>query len=129
MVLTDNGESIAYDKLVLALGSRVREVDVEGANLRGVHYLRGIDDVAAIRDDMTANRNVVIVGAGYIGLEVAAVCRQLGLDVTVIEMADRVMSRVVSPHVSDFYALEHTNHGVRLRLATGLREFVGDDGV
>jgi 3-phenylpropionate/trans-cinnamate dioxygenase ferredoxin reductase subunit len=122
---TTTGEIIAYDKLVLATGSRVRKVAVPGSDLRGVHYLRSIADVDAIRADIERRKRVVIVGAGYIGLEVAAVCRQLGLDVTVIEMADRVMSRVVSPHVSDFYQLEHTNHGVKLLLGTSLAAFKG----
>ncbi|MDJ0812666.1 MAG: FAD-dependent oxidoreductase [Woeseiaceae bacterium] len=124
-VSTDGGAEIAYDKLVLALGSRVREVPVEGADLPGVHYLRSIADVDGIRDDMLNRKSVVIVGAGYIGLEVAAVCCQRGLQVTVIELADRVMSRVVSPHVSDYYQVQHTEHGVRLLLSTGLAGFEG----
>jgi 3-phenylpropionate/trans-cinnamate dioxygenase ferredoxin reductase subunit len=122
---TSDGDKIAYDKLVLAVGSRVREVAVPGCGLPGVHYLRSIADVASIREDLSKGKQLVVVGAGYIGLEVAAVCRQLGLDVTVIEMEDRVMSRVVSPHVSDFYQLEHTNHGVRLLLSTSLAAFDG----
>ena len=122
---TAAGEDIAYDKLILALGSRVRRVPVPGAELAGVHYLRNIGDVEAIRAGIAKSKRIVIIGAGYIGLEVAAVCRQLGLDVTVIEMADRVMSRVVSANVSDFYQLEHTNHGVKLMLSTGLEAFAG----
>jgi 3-phenylpropionate/trans-cinnamate dioxygenase ferredoxin reductase subunit len=124
-VSTDGGREIAYDKLVLALGSRVREVPVEGADLPGVHYLRSIADVDAIRADMLSRKNAVIVGAGYIGLEVAAVCCQHGLTVTVIELADRVMSRVVSPNVSDYYQLQHTERGVKLLLSTGLAGFEG----
>ena len=124
-VTTAAGEDIAYDTLVLATGSRVRRLDVPGSELAGVHYLRGIADVEDIRSHMAKARRVAIVGAGYIGLEVAAVCRQRGLDVTVIEMEERVMSRVVSPHVSDFYQLEHADHGVRLLLSTGLLAFGG----
>jgi len=123
--IASDGVEFAYDKLVLALGSRVRKIEVPGHDLPGIHYLRSIADVEAIRSDMSGNKNVVIVGAGYIGLEVAAVCRLQGLDVTVIEMEDRVMSRVVSPNVSDYYQLEHTKHGVRLLLSTGLAEFKG----
>ena len=103
---TMSGESIAYDHLVLALGSRVRRLEVEGSDLGGVHYLRNIEDVQGIRAQMKRTRDVVIVGAGYIGLEVAAVARELGHAVTVLEMEDRVMSRVVSPVVSDFFAAE-----------------------
>ena len=124
-VTTDGDQEIHYDKLVLALGSRVRDVAVEGAGLPGIHYLRSIADVDAIRKDMSRSKNAVIVGAGYIGLEVAAVCCQHGLQVTVLEMEDRVMSRVVSPHVSDYYQLRHTERGVRLLLSTGLAGFEG----
>jgi 3-phenylpropionate/trans-cinnamate dioxygenase ferredoxin reductase subunit len=125
VVATSDDEEIGYDKLVLALGSRVRKVPVDGADLPGIHYLRSIADVDAIREDMSSNRNVVIVGAGYIGLEVAAVCCQHGLQVSVLEMEDRVMRRVVSPNVSDYYQLRHTEHGVRLMLSTGLAGFEG----
>ena len=122
---TNNGD-IDYDKLILALGSRVRRLDIEGADLDGVHYLRNIADVDGIHADLQNKKHAVIVGAGYIGLEVAAVIRQLGLDVTVVEMADRVMSRVVSPEISDFYQIEHTSQGVKLRLSTGITAFRGD---
>lgn len=122
---TADGGEIAYDKLILALGSRVRELTVPGSDLAGVHYVRSIADVEEIQQRLSKGKRLVIVGAGYIGLEVAAVCRQLGLDVTVIEIADRVMSRVVSPNVSDFYVLEHANHGVKLLLSTGLAAIGG----
>jgi len=120
-----DGESVAYDKLVLALGSRVRQLPVEGTGLKRVHYLRSIADVEGIRNHMESGRRLVIIGAGYIGLEVAAVAQQAGLDVTVIEMADRVMSRVVSPEISDFYQIEHTNQGVKFRLSTGVSALNG----
>ena len=124
--LSINGASdIAYDKLVLAFGSRARRLQVDGEDLERVHYLRSIADVEAIRADMESSRRLVIVGAGYIGLEVAAVARQAGLDVTVVEMADRVMSRVVSPEISDFYQIEHANQGVKLRLSTGVSTLAG----
>jgi 3-phenylpropionate/trans-cinnamate dioxygenase ferredoxin reductase subunit len=126
---TTGNDEIAYDKLILALGSRVRKVQVEGSELEGIHYLRGIADVEGIRAAVSTGGRVVVVGAGYIGLEVAAVCRQRGLDVTVIEMADRVMSRVVSPQVSDFYQRTHSSHGVKLLLSTGLSSFQGDGNV
>jgi len=125
---TDSGD-IAYDALILALGSRVRHLPVEGADLDGVHYLRRIADVDGIHAELQHKKNAVIVGAGYIGLEVAAVIRQLGLEVTVVEMADRVMSRVVSPEISDFYQIEHTTQGVKLRLSTGIAAFRGDGRV
>jgi 3-phenylpropionate/trans-cinnamate dioxygenase ferredoxin reductase subunit len=124
-VTTAGGDTLDYGRLVLATGARARKVSVPGCGLDGVHFLRGIADVEQIRASMSRGKRLVIVGAGYIGLEVAAVCRQLGLDVTVVEMADRVMSRVVSPHVSDFFELHHTSHGVTFLLSTGLAAFEG----
>ena len=121
----EDGENIEYDRLVLALGSRVRKLHVDGSELKGVHYLRNIADVDGIREKMESGRRMVIIGAGYIGLEVAAVAQQAGLDVTVIEMADRVMSRVVSAEISDFYQIEHTNQGVKFRLSTGVTALNG----
>jgi 3-phenylpropionate/trans-cinnamate dioxygenase ferredoxin reductase subunit len=128
-VHTADGESLPYDSLILALGSRVRRVPVAGAGLAGIHYLRSIADVDGIRAELAPGKSIVIVGAGYIGLEVAAVCRKIGLDVTVIELADRVMSRVVSPQVSAFFEGLHLRHGVNLHLGTGLASFTGDDRV
>ena len=125
-VTTADEETISYDTLVLALGSRARKVPVPGEQLAGVHYLRGIDDVNLLRHDVSNSRKVVIIGAGYIGLEVAAVCRTLGLEVTVVEMADRVMSRVVSPQVSAFYERKHAANGVEFRLNSALQAIHGD---
>ncbi|MDH3304901.1 MAG: FAD-dependent oxidoreductase [Gammaproteobacteria bacterium] len=121
----EDGDDVPYEKLVLALGSRAKELRVEGADLNGVYYLRSIEDVEQIRREMDVGRHLVIIGAGYIGLEVAAVARGLGLDVTVIEAADRVMSRVVSPEISDFYQIEHTSKGVKLKLSSGVAALRG----
>jgi 3-phenylpropionate/trans-cinnamate dioxygenase ferredoxin reductase subunit len=126
---TTSGDEIAYDTLVLATGSRVRVIPVAGQELAGVHYLRNIGDVNTIRAALENTKRVVIVGAGYIGLEVAAVTRQLGFDVTVIEMADRVLSRVVSPQISEFFQNEHRTRGVKLELSTSLKAFIGDSRV
>lgn len=128
-VTTSGGESIPYDTLILAVGAHARQLPVDGNDLDGVHYLRGIADVDAIRRDAGDATRAVIVGAGYIGLEVAAVLKQLGLEITVIEMAGRVMSRVVSEQVSAFYEREHAAHGVNIELSTGLQSFHGDKRV
>jgi len=125
MLRVDSGDDIGYDKLVLALGSRARTLDIEGTDLKGVHSLRNIADVSAISERLNTRRHLVIVGAGYIGLEVAAVTRTLGHDVTVVEMTERVMSRVVSPEISDFYQIEHANQGVKLRLGTTITALHG----
>ena len=96
-----------------------------GADLDGIHYLRTIADVDGIRSELKQGARLAIVGAGYIGLEVAAVAATLGVDVTVIEMEDRVMSRVVSPQISEFYQKEHAGHGVKLRLSAAISGFRG----
>ncbi len=127
-VTTSAGETLEYDTLVLATGSRVRKLACDGVELEGIHYLRDISDVDAIRADMPEGARVAIVGVGYIGLEVAAVARSLGYSVTVLEMADRVMSRVVSPDVSAFFDRVHRERGVDLRLTTGLVAFRGEQG-
>ncbi len=124
-VTSSNGDVFNYDKLVLALGSRPRTLSLPGADLAGIHYLRGIDDVLKIQAEIQTGQRLVIVGAGYIGLEVAAVTVMLGIDVTVVEMEDRVMSRVVSPQLSEFYQQEHLAHGVTLKLSTGTSGFSG----
>ncbi|MDE2451038.1 MAG: FAD-dependent oxidoreductase [Gammaproteobacteria bacterium] len=110
----DDGSTVPYDALLLATGSRPRSLAAPGADLEGVYFLRTIADVARIRADWEPGKRLVIVGGGYIGLEVAATARELGLEVTVLEMADRVMSRVVCPQVSAFYEAEHARHGVRI---------------
>ena len=125
-VTTAAGERIPYDTLVLATGSRARHIRVPGSDKDGLHHLRGIDDVSRIRADLGTAGNVVIIGGGYIGLEVAAVVRQLGHEVCVIEMEDRVMCRVVSSAVSEFFQAEHAAHGVHLLLSTELEAFEGD---
>jgi len=113
-VRLDDGTILSYDALLLATGSRPRPLAVPGADLDGVYTLRTIADVERIRPDLREGQRLVIVGGGYIGLEVAATARELGLDVTVLEMADRVMNRVTCREVSAFYETEHARHGVRI---------------
>jgi 3-phenylpropionate/trans-cinnamate dioxygenase ferredoxin reductase subunit len=121
-----DGRAIAYDKLLLATGSRVRKIKCPGADLPGVHYLRGISDVDALRDVFLNDKKLAIVGGGYIGLEVAAVAAKRGIDVTVFEAMDRVMARAVSFQVSDFYDKVHRDAGVKLLLDTGVEAFEGN---
>ncbi|MEP0232322.1 FAD-dependent oxidoreductase [Roseibium sp.] len=125
----ENGDTIGYDKLVIATGTRARYAPIPGADLDGVVTLRTIADVDRIREKLMAGQKIAIVGAGYIGLEVAAVANQLGKDVTVIEAQDRPMKRVVSPFISEFYSALHREKGVELRLGTGVEAIVGEDAV
>ncbi len=117
LVLAD-GERLGYDRLLLATGTGPRRLTVPGADLAGIHYLRTVADVDRIRAEVGAARRAVIVGGGYIGLEVAATCRGLGLEVDVLEMAERVMNRVVAAELSAFFALEHARAGVRIHTQT-----------
>ncbi len=110
----DDGLALPYDALLLATGSRPRRLPIPGAELAGVHTLRTIADVDRIRAEAAADRHLVIIGGGYIGLEVAATARELGLEVTVLEMAERVMARVTCAQVSAFYQAEHARAGVRI---------------
>ena len=124
----DDGSSVAYDALLIATGSRPRPLAAPGTDLEGVHFLRTIADVDRIRAGWGPGKRLVIVGGGYIGLEVAAVARESGLDVTVLEMADRVMSRVVCPQVSAFYQAEHTRHGVRILCNSKVQALAPESG-
>jgi 3-phenylpropionate/trans-cinnamate dioxygenase ferredoxin reductase subunit len=126
IVLAD-GRSFAYDKLLLATGSRVRRIAVAGADLAGVHYLRDIADVDRLRPHFVKGARLAVVGGGYIGLEVAAVASKHGLEVDVFEFLDRVMARAVSPPVSAFYERVHREAGVRFHLNTGVEAFEGAD--
>ncbi|HPF26822.1 MAG: FAD-dependent oxidoreductase [Steroidobacteraceae bacterium] len=125
-VQLDNESSLTYDALLLATGSRPRRLNVPGHDLAGLHYLRTIDDVDRIRAELKGVNRAVIVGGGYIGLEATATLRDLGIAVTVLEMADRVMNRVVCPPVSRFYEAVHRKRGVELLLEARLERFVGD---
>lgn len=125
----EDGRKLAYDKLLLTTGARVRKLNCPGADLPGVHYLKTIADVDGLQAAFTAGRRLAVVGGGYIGLEVAAVAAKRGLKVTVFEAMDRLMARAVSPAISAFYAGEHEKAGVVLRLKTGVEEIGGDGKV
>jgi 3-phenylpropionate/trans-cinnamate dioxygenase ferredoxin reductase subunit len=124
-----NGDTLPYGKLVLATGTNARLLTLEGADKKGVVTLRSIADVDVIRDILQKSSSVAIIGAGYIGLEVAAVAKSLGKAVTVIEAQDRPMKRVVSQAVSDYFSGLHKARGIELRLNTGIEAIEGGDSV
>jgi len=126
-VSLSDGRVLAYDKLLIATGSRVRRIPVPGADLKGIHYLRGIADVDALRPGFEKGARLAVVGGGYIGLEVAAVAVKRGVDVTVFESLDRVMARAVSPQISAFYEDVHRAAGVRFLMNTTVEAFEGTD--
>jgi 3-phenylpropionate/trans-cinnamate dioxygenase ferredoxin reductase subunit len=123
------GEQIAYDKLVLAVGSRPRELLLPGAKLGGVHYLRDVDDVDRIRTEASRGGRAVVIGGGYIGLETAASLRHLGMDVTVVEALDRVLQRVTCEPVSRFFTRVHREEGVDIRVQEQVKAIHGDNVV
>ena len=126
LVHLDTGEPVGYDQLVLATGSRPRQLHVPGAGLEGVYDLRGMDDALVLRDHFRQRQQLVIIGGGYIGLEAAAVASKLGLDVTVLEMMPRLMNRVVSDTVSAFYLEQHRACGVMVHTDTRVHAIEGD---
>ncbi len=128
LTLSDGG-TLDYDGLLLATGSRARELPLPGASLDGVFPLRGIADVDAIRTRLKPGARMVIVGGGFIGLEVAAVGVKLGLQVTVLEGLDRVLARVTAPATSAFFEREHRAAGVDLRTGVQVSGFSGDGAV
>ncbi len=111
----DNGEQLTYDRLALCTGSRARRIPLPGSKLPGVCYLRDIRDVEAIKQRVSQGKKAVIVGGGYIGLETASVLKKLGMEVTVLEMMDRVLQRVIAAEVSEFFTRVHTEEGVTIK--------------
>ncbi|MDP3262186.1 MAG: FAD-dependent oxidoreductase [Tabrizicola sp.] len=123
-------EVIAYDALVLTTGSSARKLPAAvGGALPGVYTVRTLADVDAMKLEFQPNRRLVIVGGGYIGLEAAAVAAKLDLEVTVLEMAPRILQRVASPETSDYFRALHTAHGVKILESTGLDRLLGETRV
>ena len=117
--LSDNSV-LEFDKLVFATGSRVRLLDFPGSELKSIFYLRDLDDAEAIKKDLETSENLVIIGAGYIGLEAAAIAAKKNKKVTIIEMADRVMNRTVDPQISEYYLNLHESYGIKFHFNTSL---------
>jgi 3-phenylpropionate/trans-cinnamate dioxygenase ferredoxin reductase subunit len=127
-VATASGERIPYDTLVLATGTRVRPLPVPGTELAGVVHLRTLDESEDLARRVAAAERVVVIGGGFIGLEVAAAVRMLGKPVTVLEAADRLMGRVVAPVISAFYADLHRARRVELVLGARIAALEGEAG-
>ncbi len=123
-VETSDGAAIGYRHLILATGARQRRLDAPGVALPGVFALRSIADAAALRERIHAGRKLVIIGAGFIGLEIAATATSLGAEVTVVEIA-RPMGRAVSQIMSDFFLESHLAFGARIRLGLGVAAIKG----
>jgi 3-phenylpropionate/trans-cinnamate dioxygenase ferredoxin reductase subunit len=123
-----SGEAIAYDHLILATGTRNRLLSISGADLDGIAYLRTLADAEALRARLEQCKNLVVIGAGFIGLEVAAVARKRGIKTTVLDIAPRAMGRAVSSRMSDYFHDLHTRNGATLRMNVGIASICGDKG-
>ena len=122
------GETLPYEKLALAVGSRPRIPQIAGLDLDGVFYLRNANDARWLRSRLPNAESVVIVGGGFIGLEIAATARLLGKTVTVLEAADRLMGRVVHPHISTHFLNLHQGWGSDIRFKTPIGAILGEGG-
>ncbi|MEL6838514.1 MAG: FAD-dependent oxidoreductase [Pseudomonadota bacterium] len=130
VVVLNNNERLHYDELVLTVGAHPRTLPASiGGTLDGVFAVRDLADADAMAPAFVAGKRVLIVGGGYIGLEAAAVASKLGLHVTLVEMAERILQRVAAPETSDYFRTLHQDHGVDIREGVGLDRLTGDDHV
>ena len=128
VAVTSTGRELAFDQLALTTGSTPRRLPIEGADLGGVLYLRDLADAEALKSRWAEASDVVVVGGGFIGLEVAAGARKAGKTVTVLEAADRLIARAVSPVTSEFYRAAHERRGTKVVLDAKISRFVGANG-
>ena len=119
----EGGAAIDYDKLILCTGGRARTMSVPGADLAGVYTLRSIADARALREELSPGRRIVVVGGGWIGLEVAATARKMGAQATVVEAMTRLCERTVPAEMSAYLMALHAGHGVEVLLGTGVAGF------
>lgn len=122
-------ETIPYSRLLLATGSESRRLDLPGSDLAGVHYLRSFDEMAALRSRLENTKHLAVVGAGWIGSEVAASARQLGVDVTMIDMASVALQAVVGEQIGAVFSRLHADHGVKQVMNADVKGFAGTDRV
>jgi 3-phenylpropionate/trans-cinnamate dioxygenase ferredoxin reductase component len=128
-VKLDGGRELAYDRLVLTTGSEPRRIEVPGAELDGIYYMRSLADCDVLRRRLDDSGRVAVVGAGWIGSEFAASARQLGLEVTVIDPLALPNERIFGAEVGGFYRDVHVQHGVEMLLGQGVEAFEGDGAV
>ena len=125
-VILYNGDVLKFDRLAITTGARVRVLPIEGSNLDGIFYLRTMADTKAIRATLKEGTKALIVGGGWIGLECASTLKQLNCEVTIIEAAERLCGRAVTPKISDWMFHFHTNRGIKIKLNTTLNSFTGE---
>ena len=127
-VMLSNGETLGWDALVIATGARARKLNAPGADLPGVLELRTLADIDLLKPHARAGVSVLVVGAGYIGLEAAAALTQMGVKVKVLEAAPQVLGRVTGPEIGGFFLDKHRASGVEIMLGARLDGFVGENG-
>ncbi len=125
-VVLDDGRRLGFDRLLLTTGAEPRRIDVPGADLEGIHYLRSLVDSEAIAAAIGAAERLVVVGSGWIGAEIAASARAKGCEVTMIEMASLPLERVLGPRLGQFYLDVHRDHGTEFLSETTVERFEGD---
>src|SRR5205085_10156973 len=128
-VVLGDGERIAFDRLLLAVGAEPRRLDLPGADLEGVHYLRTLADCDALRARLERGGRAAVIGAGWIGAEVAASARQKGLDVTLLEQASLPLERVLGRELGQIYAEVHRDHGVNVLTGVSVERLEGTGAV
>ncbi|NIB38363.1 FAD-dependent oxidoreductase [Pseudomaricurvus alkylphenolicus] len=126
-VVLNDGQALEYDQLLLATGGTPRRLEIPGTHLPNVRYLRTYEDSQKIREYLDAGKHVVVIGGGFIGLEVAASARKLNCHVTVIEAGQQLMGRVVPPEIADFFTEKHQQEGVEIILGVMPEEIKGTD--
>ncbi len=128
-VRLSDGETLDYDKLMIATGGRARKLNCPGSDLKGIHYIRTLADTDALKPDFEKAERILIIGGGYIGLEMASAARKMGKQVTVLEAENRILARVVAPEVSEFYTSLHKAEGAAIHTNQMVTEIKGDDHV
>ncbi|NMD63750.1 UNVERIFIED_ORG: NAD/ferredoxin-dependent reductase-like protein [Nocardia globerula] len=128
-VTLPDGSTLSYDKLALATGSRSRRLDIPGADADGVHYIRTIDQASSLLKALSADKKLVVVGAGWIGLEIAASARGFGVEVTILEHASLPLEATLGPEMGEVFAALHRANGVDLRTSTDVKSIAVTDGV
>jgi 3-phenylpropionate/trans-cinnamate dioxygenase ferredoxin reductase component len=126
-VMLSSGKALTYDRLMLTTGSRVRKLAISGADLPRIHYLRGIDDTRAINESLSSGSRLLVVGGGWIGLEIAAAARQRNVDVILVESSDQLCSRILPTDIAQYLQRYHERNGVRILLNTTVTRFNGKD--
>jgi 3-phenylpropionate/trans-cinnamate dioxygenase ferredoxin reductase subunit len=128
-ITLDDGQSLRYDRLLLTTGAEPRELSVPGSELDGIHYLRTLEDCEALRERVESGGRAAVVGAGWIGSEVAASARQKGVEVTLIDPLELPNERIFGKEIGSFYRDVHAQHGVELALGDGVEAFEGEGSV